>query len=54
MDLPESWAGKDGEELQKITGVPDAIFCHNKRFMASAGSREGAIALAQKAIASYN
>ncbi len=54
IDLPESWAGKDGEELQKITGVSDAIFCHNKRFMASAGSREGAIALAQKAIASYN
>ena len=54
IDLPESWAGKDGEELQKITGVSDAIFCHNKRFMASAGSKEGAIELAQKAIASYN
>lgn len=50
MDLPESWAGKSGEELQKITGVTDAIFCHNKRFMASVGSREGAIKLAELAL----
>lgn len=50
MDLPESWAGKAGEELQKISGVSDAIFCHNKRFMASAGSKEGAIKLAELAL----
>jgi len=50
MDLPESWAGKTDEQLQKITGVPDAIFCHNKRFMASAGSKNGAIVLAKLTI----
>ena len=49
-DLPLSWAGKRDEELQKITGVSDAIFCHNKRFIAVAGSKEGAIALAHLAI----
>lgn len=46
--FPESWAGKIGRELIKETGVPDAIFCHNKRFIAVAKSREGAIALSEK------
>jgi uncharacterized UPF0160 family protein len=50
MDFPKSWAGKVGEELQKLSGVHDAIFCHNKRFMASVGSKEGAIKLAELAI----
>lgn len=49
-DLPSSWAGKSGQELAEISGVPDASFCHNKRFVAAAGSKEGAIALAQKAL----
>lgn len=49
-DLPESWAGKQGEELISVSGVPDAVFCHNKRFIATAGSKEGAIALAKKAL----
>ncbi len=49
-DLPASWAGKRDAELAQITGVPDAIFCHNARFMIVAGSKEGAVMLAQKAI----
>lgn len=48
--LPESWAGLQDEELAKVTGVPDATFCHNGRFLAVAKSKEGAIALAQKAL----
>lgn len=50
--LPLTWAGKSGIELQAITGVPDATFCHNKRFVAGAKSREGAIALAKLALES--
>lgn len=50
LDFPESWAGKKGDELAKITGVTDAIFCHNKRFMCMAKSKEGVIALARLAI----
>lgn len=50
LDFPKSWAGLDGKELQKITGVPDALFCHNKRFIVAAKSREGAIALSRLAI----
>lgn len=48
--LPESWAGKRGEELVEITGVPDAFFCHNKRFIAGAGSKDGALKLARLAL----
>lgn len=50
-NFPASWAGKRGKELADITGVPDAIFCHNKRFTSYAGSKEGAIALAKLALA---
>lgn len=49
-DLPLKWAGKRGKEFAGITGVSDAIFCHNKRFIAVAGSKEGALALAKLAL----
>ncbi|HEX8101992.1 MAG TPA: MYG1 family protein [Solirubrobacteraceae bacterium] len=50
-DLPAEWAGRSGAELAEVTGVPDAIFCHGARFYASAGSREGILALAERALA---
>lgn len=48
--LPLSWAGLRDEELAKVTGVADATFCHNGRFLVVAKSKEGAIALAEKAL----
>lgn len=48
--LPEAWAGLRDADLAKASGVPDATFCHNGRFLAVAKSKEGAIALAQKAL----
>ncbi|MFZ2484771.1 MAG: MYG1 family protein [Minisyncoccia bacterium] len=48
--LPSEWASKRDEELQKITGVEDALFAHGKRFMASAKTKEGAIKLAKLAL----
>ena len=48
--FPESWAGKTGSELAKVTGVADANFCHNGRFIAVANSKEGALKLAQIAV----
>lgn len=48
--LPESWSGKNGKQFIKITGVKDAIFCHQERFIASAASKKGAIKLAELAI----
>ncbi len=49
-DFPESWAGLRDAEFAKITGVPDAIFCHTGRFMAVARTKEGATALAKLAL----
>ncbi len=49
-DLPVEWAGKRNEELVKITDVADALFCHNKLFVAYTKSREGALALAKLAL----
>lgn len=48
--FPASWGGLRDEDLQKVSGVSDAIFCHNGRFMAVADSQEGAIKLAQLAL----
>jgi len=48
--FPESWAGKSGKGLADITGVEDAIFCHNKLFICSAKSKDGAVRLAQLAL----
>ncbi len=51
-NFPQAWAGKRDEELQKVTGVHDAVFCHNGRFIAVALSKEGALKLAQIALES--
>lgn len=49
-DLPAAWAGLEQSELAELTGVEDALFCHAKRFLAVATSREGIEALASLAI----
>ncbi|MBE9607058.1 MYG1 family protein [Acetobacteraceae bacterium H6797] len=51
LDLPLEWAGLADEELQKASGIPDAIFVHRNRFMAVAKSRDGALAIARAALA---
>lgn len=48
--LPASWAGLRDGALQDVTGVADAVFCHNARFLAVAQSFEGAQKLAQIAL----
>ncbi len=50
VSFPESWAGKVDGDLAEITGVPDAVFCHNKRFLVVAKSLEGVQALVKKAL----
>lgn len=49
-DLPAAWAGKVDAELQKATGVSDAVFCHKSRFLAVAKTRAGALKLAELAL----
>ncbi|MDO8569909.1 MAG: MYG1 family protein [bacterium] len=48
--LPVTWAGKTDKDLQEITGVSDAIFCHRALFMAVAKTKDGAIKLAEIAL----
>jgi uncharacterized UPF0160 family protein len=49
-NLPATWAGLRDEELQKVTGVKDAIFCHRALFLAVSRTKEGAIKLAELAL----
>ena len=51
-NFPKSWAGLRNEELQNVTGVIDAVFCHRGLFLAVAKTKEGAIKLAQIAVES--
>ena len=44
VPFPKEWAGET-ENLKKITGVNDAIYCHQSCFCIRAGSREGVIEL---------
>lgn len=47
--LPEAWAGLRNEELQKVTGVKTARFCHNARFICTCDDFEDALTLAKMA-----
>lgn len=53
-DFPKAWAGLRNEELQKVSGVSDATFCHNSLFLVGAKSKEGAVKLAQIALETSN
>lgn len=50
-DLPASWAGLRGADLARVTGVADADFCHNGRFIAAARSYDGIMDMARQALA---
>lgn len=49
--LPEAWAGLREQELARVTGVADVVFCHPGRFICGAKTREGALALARVSLA---
>jgi uncharacterized UPF0160 family protein len=49
-DLPAAWAGLRDAALAEVTGVPDASFCHNGRFIAAARSYDGIYLMALQAI----
>ena len=51
LSFPVDWRGRSGADLVAATGVPDAVFCHAAGFYASAGSREGIVALVSASIA---
>lgn len=43
VSFPENWAGLQGEALQKVSSITDAVFCHKAGFFFAAGSKEGAL-----------
>lgn len=49
-DLPATWAGLTGAELEAASGIVGASFCHNGRFVAAARTREAALAMADIAV----
>jgi uncharacterized UPF0160 family protein len=48
--FPAEWAGLRGEEAARVTGIADAGFVHVQRFIAVAGSRDGAHRLSRRAL----
>jgi uncharacterized UPF0160 family protein len=51
LPLPADWAGLEAAALAERSGVADAVFVHLRRFVGAARSREGAVAMARKAMA---
>ncbi len=48
--LPKAWAGLSDEALQGVTGLDDAMFCHNGRFIAGTKSFESVMKMAAMAV----
>ncbi|MDA3837285.1 MAG: MYG1 family protein [Nanoarchaeota archaeon] len=48
--FPKSWAGLENEDLEKVSGVIGAKFCHKHLFIAVAKTREGIVEMTRKAL----
>lgn len=48
--LPKEWAGLSNKELEEVTNVEGALFCHTNRFIATAKTKEAIKLLAKKAL----
>lgn len=51
-DLPAAWAGLTDADLEQASGVKGAKFCHSKRFIAVADSRDAIMEMAAIAVTS--
>ena len=48
FSFPEEWGGLRNEELAKVSGIEDAVFCHRNCHLLITGSKESAVAAAEK------
>ena len=48
--LPQQWAGLSDNALKEVTGIDDAMFCHNGLFIAGAESFESTMKMASIAL----
>ena len=49
-DLPAAWAGLKDGDLETVSGVEGAKFCHNGRFIAVASTRDAVLRMADLAV----
>ena len=49
-DLPAAWAGLKDGDLEAVSGVEGAKFCHNGRFIAVASTRDAVLRMADLAV----
>lgn len=54
LDLPEEWAGLTGEDLERVSGIDGAVFCHKARFYAAAKTREAIMRMVGSALENAN
>ncbi|MCR5186042.1 MAG: MYG1 family protein [Clostridia bacterium] len=54
VPFPKEWAGLKNQELQEVSGIPQATLCHNGCFFARAISREGIIDMCRIALRESN
>lgn len=54
VPFPSNWAGLEQKELEKVTGIKDATFCHFGQFIACSKTKEAAFAMAKLALEEYN
>jgi len=50
VPLPQEWAGLLNEELQLVSGIPGAVFCHKGRFISVWRTKEDALKALHKII----
>jgi hypothetical protein len=48
--MPEKWRGKNGLELEKISGIAGAIFTHHSGFLGSNKTLDGALDMARRSM----
>lgn len=50
VSFPKEWGGLINQELEEVSGITDALFCHNKLFIATAKTKEAAYEMAKRSI----
>ena len=48
--FPKAWAGLIDEDLEKVSGIMGAEFCHKHRFISTAKTKEAVIEMVKKAL----
>lgn len=50
LRFPESWAGLEKEELEKVSGIKNIEFCHSGRFLVTCKTKEAAYQVLDKVL----